>query len=92
MIYYNSGEVYLTFTISESYTSDSFLNSFQDTMGSTIKDSTPYQVLEEHIRKIDDGKNRFVPIEERRDTGILGSDVLMSICRGNMINSYLKLS
>jgi len=55
-------------------------------MGShTIEDSTDYQVLEEHIRKINDDKNRFVPIEERRDTGILGSDLLASISRGNVI-------
>lgn len=44
-------------------------------MGSTIEDSSDYQVLEEHIRKINDDKNRFVPIEERQDTGMLGSDL-----------------
>jgi len=54
-------------------------------MGSNIEESSDYRVLEEHIRKINDDKNRFVPIEERRDTGILGSHFLVSISRGNMI-------
>lgn len=59
-------------------------------MGSTIEDSSNYQVLEDHIKKISNDKNRFVPIEERRDTGMLGSDLLVTISRGNMIvNSYL---
>ena len=54
-------------------------------MGSTIEDSTDYQVLEELTRKMNDDENRFVPIEERRDTGIFGSDHLVSISRGNML-------
>ena len=56
-------------------------------MGSTIEDLSNYQVLEEHIRKINNDKNGFVPIEERQDTGMLGSDLLVSISRGNMISN-----
>ena len=56
-------------------------------MGSTIEDLSDYQVLEEHIRKINYDKNRFVPIEERQDTGMLGSDLLVSISRGNIISN-----
>lgn len=53
-------------------------------MGSTIEDLTNYQSLEEAIARELNDKSRFVPIEERRDTGVLPTELMASICHGNI--------
>ena len=54
-------------------------------MGSTIKDQNNYMSMEESIAKLSEDKNRFVPMEERRDTGVLSAELLTSIAHGNII-------
>lgn len=49
-----------------------------------IEDLTDYQGLEVAITKELNGKKRFVPMEERRDNGVLSKDVIMSLCHGNI--------
>ena len=53
-------------------------------MGSTLEDHTNYKSLEEAIMKELNGKNRFVPMEERRDTGVLSAGIMASISHGNI--------
>lgn len=56
----------------------------------TIQDLTEYQTLEEQIVKELSDKDRFVPIEERQDTGVLTADIMSSISHGNLIGRQLK--
>ena len=56
----------------------------------TIQDLTEYQTLEEQIVKELSDKDRFVPIEERQDTGVLTADIMSSISHGNLIGHQLK--
>ena len=68
-----------------------FLPSFQ-TMDCSIQDLTNYQAVAEQVRKeLSNDKNRFVPMEERRDTSVLSVHVLASLCHGKtcvIVNSY----
>ena len=60
-----------------------FLNSFQN-MECKIEDKTYYPGLAEQVREelSQNDKNRFVPMEERRDTSVLSVDVLRNLCHG----------
>ena len=42
-----------------------------------------YKALEEQVGKYFSDKERFVPIEERQDTGVLSADIISSISHGN---------
>ncbi|KAJ7318633.1 hypothetical protein OS493_037749 [Desmophyllum pertusum] len=53
-------------------------------MESTIEDLTNYKALEKDIAKELNDKNRFVAINERRDTGVLSADIMASISHGNI--------
>ena len=49
-----------------------------------IEDETYYPGLAEQVREelSQNDKNRFVPMEERRDTSVLSVDVLRNLCHG----------
>ena len=61
-------------------------------MDCSIEDATNYQAVAGQVRKeLSNDKNRFVPMEERRDTSVLSVEVLSSLCHGNtfmIVNSY----
>ncbi|XP_078375369.1 rhamnosyl O-methyltransferase-like [Oculina patagonica] len=61
-------------------------------MGSTIEDLTNYQSLEEAIARELNDKNRFVPIEERRDTGVLPTELMASISHGKYMTCWRGVS
>ena len=59
-----------------------------------IQDKTYYPGLAEQVREelSQKEKNRFVPIEERRDTSVLKVDVIRNLCHGEtceIANSFL---
>ena len=58
-----------------------------------IEDKTDYPGLAEQVREelSQKDKNRFVPMEERRDTSVLSVDVLRNLCHGKTCDSYLQL-
>jgi len=63
-------------------------------MDCNIKDLTNYQAVADQVRnELSSDKNRFVPMEERRDASVLSVDVLASLCHGKkcMIVSSLLL-
>lgn len=69
-----------------------FSNSFQN-MECGIEDITNYQSVAKQVEiQLSNDKNRFVPMDERRDTSVLSVDVLASLCHGETCkidNSYL---
>ena len=48
-----------------------------------IPDLSDYKTLEEHVGKKLSDKDRFVPIEERHNTGVLSAAIMSSISHGN---------
>lgn len=53
-------------------------------MDCSIEDATNYQAVAGQVRQeLSNDKNRFLPMEERRDTSVLSVDVLSSLCHGN---------
>ena len=62
-------------------------------MDCSIEDTTNYHAVAGQVSKeLSNDKNRFVPMEERRDTSVLSVDVLASLCHGKtcmITNSYL---
>ena len=65
-----------------------------------IEDKTYYPGLAEQVREelSQKDKNRFVPMEERRDTSVLSVEVLRNLCHGktciivspNLEHSYIN--
>jgi len=58
-------------------------------MEGKIEDKTYYPGLAEQVREelSQKDKNRFVPMEERRDTSVLSVEVLRNLCHGKTCDS-----
>lgn len=68
-----------------------FSNSFQN-MECSIEDITNYQSVAEQVKiQLLNDKNRFVPMEERRDTSVLPVDVIRNLWDGKTSESKLQL-
>ena len=56
----------------------------EDKHNMAIPDYTDYKTLDERVAAELSDKNRFVPMQQRQDTGVLTTDIMSSICHGNI--------
>ena len=49
-----------------------------------IPDTTDYKTLDERVAAELSDHKRFVPMQQRQDTGVLTTDVITSISHGNI--------